>query len=361
MEKKTIKIAGAGISGLTAAINLARADYSVEVYDAADDSGQRFNGDFQGIENWSYEQDTLDFLKDINIELNFYYQAFNNLSIWAPDGYHKNFKLSQPLYYLVKRGFRKDSLDQGLKRQALALGVKIFYNHPVRPENVDIVATGPFLKDPNTDVIASGYIFKTDLENCHIGILDDNYAPNGYSYFLVHDGQATIATCIFGNYKKLGKYKEKTLELCKQYENFKMENVKNLSGIGNFFLPKIPKDRKIYIGEAGGFQDYLWFFGMRYAMKSGYYAARSIIEGKDFYKLCQKDLILRMKASVVNRLVFAIFGNQAYKWFVKNYSEGNRDPIKFIRELYNYTLFKKILFPIAAIVSRKNIRDPRSL
>ncbi|MDP2967062.1 MAG: NAD(P)/FAD-dependent oxidoreductase [bacterium] len=356
---KIIKIGGAGISGLTAAINLAKAGYKVEVFNAGKDSGLRFNNDFQGIENWSYEQDALDFLKDINIELNFYYRGFNRFSMWAPDGYHRDFKLSHPLYYLVKRGILEDSLDQGLKKQALALGVEIFYNHSIKPENVDIVATGPVLNDPNRDAIVSGYIFKTDLDNCHIGILDDNCALNGYSYLLVHDGRATLATCIFRNYKELDKYREKTLEIFRRYKNFKMEDARKFAGTGNFFLPRIPKDRKIYIGEAGGFQDYLFFFGMRYAIKSGYYAARSIIEGKDFYKLCQNDLILKMKAAVVNRLVFAIFGNRAYKWFVKNYSD--KDPIKLMRESYNYPLFKKILFPISAIVLRKNIGDPRNL
>ncbi|MFH1838542.1 MAG: NAD(P)/FAD-dependent oxidoreductase [Candidatus Kuenenbacteria bacterium] len=358
-EYDVIKIGGAGIAGLTVAINLAKAGYKVEIFDAAKDSGQRFNGDFQGIENWNYDQDGIDFLKDINIDLNFYYKGFNKLSIWAPDKCHKDFGLSHSLYYLVKRGLEEDSLDQGLKKQAIALGVEIFYNHPIKPENVDIVATGPFLNDPNIDAIVSGYTFKTNIENCHIGILNDDYALNGYSYFFVHNGQATIATCIFKNYKELGKYKEKTLKLCKQYKNFNMENVRKFSGTGNFFLPKIPKDKKIYIGEAGGFQDYLFGFGMRYAMKSGYYAARSIIENKDFYKLCQNDLILKMKSAVINRLFFAILGNQAYKWFIKNYSDTNL--FKFMRKLYNYSLFKKILFPIAVIVLRKNIKDPRNL
>lgn len=138
-----------------------------------------------------------------------------------------------------------------------------------------------------------------------------------------------------------------------------MEDVRKFSGTGNFFLPRAPKNGKIYIGEANGFQDYLFGFGMRYAMKSGYCAAKSIIEGENFYKLCQKDIIPRMKASVVNRLVFSLFGKTAYKWLVKNCSE--KDPAKFIRESYKYGLFQKALFPFAAVVLRKNIKDPRSL
>lgn len=205
---KVIKISGAGISGLTAAINLAKAGYNVEVFDSAKDSGIRFNNDFQGIENWSYKQDALDFLRDINIDLNFYYWGSDKLSLWAPDGLHRDFKLSQPGYYLVRRGTVNESLDQGLKKQALALGVKIFYNHRITSEVVDIVASGPVLNDLKADGLVSGYIFKTDLEDCSIGLFDDNCALNGYSYFFVHNGQATLAACIFGNYEQLDKYRE---------------------------------------------------------------------------------------------------------------------------------------------------------
>jgi len=211
MGKKLIKISGAGISGLTAAINLAKADYNVQVYDSAKDSGQRFHGDFQGIENWSYKQNALDFLKDINIKLDFDCQGIDKLSIWARDKCRKDFELSKPLYYLIRRGTESNCLDQSLKKQALALGIKIFYNHSIEPEQVNIVATGPIFNDISIDAMASGYTFNTDLEDLNIAILDDKYALDGYSYILVHNNKATIATCIFSDFKNLNKYREKNL------------------------------------------------------------------------------------------------------------------------------------------------------
>lgn len=361
MKKKTIKIAGAGIAGLTAAINLAKAGYEVEVYDRVGDSGQRFCGDFQGIENWSYKQDALDFLNDINIELNFDYQGVDKFSVWAPDDCHRDFKLSRPLCYLVKRGVGEGCLDQGLKKQALVKGVKIFYNHFMKAKEADIIATGPFFNDPEVDGIVSGYVFKTDLEDSNILILDDRCALDGCSYFLVNDGLATIATCIFGNYKKLGEYRAKTIELCKRYKKFKMEDAKKFSGTANFFLPKKPKDKKVYIGEAGGFQDYLWGFGMMYAMRSGYYAARSVIESKDFYELCQKNLFPQMKTSVVNRLFFKMLNNKSYRWLIKYYTKRIKYPVEFVRKLYNPSLFKNLLFPFAKVILRKHVKDPRNL
>ena len=126
-------------------------------------------------------------------------------------------------------------------------------------------------------------------------------------------------------------------------------------------MPNIPKDRKIYIGEAGGFQDYLWGFGMRYAMTSGYYAAKSIIEGKDFYQLCKDELLPKMKVSVVNRLLFKALNDKCYRLLMKYYVNRIKDPIEFMRKFYNPSLMKNLLFPLAKILLRKNIKDPRKI
>lgn len=48
-----IKIAGAGPAGLSAAINLAKAGYEIDIYERNHNSGSRFHGDLQGLENWS--------------------------------------------------------------------------------------------------------------------------------------------------------------------------------------------------------------------------------------------------------------------------------------------------------------------
>ena len=46
---KKIEIVGAGPAGLVAAINLARADFKVTIYEEKPDVGHRFHGDFQGL------------------------------------------------------------------------------------------------------------------------------------------------------------------------------------------------------------------------------------------------------------------------------------------------------------------------
>ena len=53
--KQIITIAGAGIAGMTAAINLAKAGFEVEVKEMRSEVGARFDGDFQFLENWTRE------------------------------------------------------------------------------------------------------------------------------------------------------------------------------------------------------------------------------------------------------------------------------------------------------------------
>lgn len=74
-----VKIAGAGLSGLAAAINLAKAGKDVEVFELNKDCGCRFHGDLQGIENWSYEEDAILHLKNMGIKINFKYKPVSSI------------------------------------------------------------------------------------------------------------------------------------------------------------------------------------------------------------------------------------------------------------------------------------------
>ncbi len=71
MGKKEMEIVGAGPSGLVAAMTLQKAGFQVKVYEARKDVGCRFHGDFQGIENWSQEEDILETLDKMGIAINF--------------------------------------------------------------------------------------------------------------------------------------------------------------------------------------------------------------------------------------------------------------------------------------------------
>jgi flavin-dependent dehydrogenase len=101
----------------------------------------------------------------------------------------------------------------------------------------------------------------------------------------------------------------------------------------------------LYTGEAAGLQDFLWGFGMRYAINSGYYAAQSIIHGKDYEQLIKKHFTGRLKASISNRFFVELFGNRYAKHLLKVAKKYGNWPA-LLHWGYNPTLFARSLYPI---------------
>ena len=89
---------------------------------------------------------------------------------------------------------------------------------------------------------------------------------------------------------------------------------KNSGVMGTFEIKKNYYDEKgaMFIGEAGGFQDYLWGFGMRYAFQSANLAARSIIQNESYNDLIKEHLLRKMKHSNRNRRISEMMGPLAY-------------------------------------------------
>jgi flavin-dependent dehydrogenase len=355
MKGEAIKIAGAGISGLTSAIVLAKAGYKVKIFERNNDVGRRFNEDFQGLMNYGFDEDVLEFMKEIGLEINFWNKPIVDIDLFGPNDYKKNFVSKKPFVYLIQRGNKGKTLDQSLKKQALENGVEIIFNTPVKQNDVDIIATGPNF-DGVTDVMAMGYTFESESKDIFAMIFDDKLAFNGYSYFLIADGHGTIATCIFGKYNKLPKYLNKTFDFIKNKFSFDIKNKKKFTGVGNFHL--LNSDKK-YVGEAGGFQDFLWGFGIRYAMITGDLAAKSIIENRNYKDLWKKEMEHLLKTSIVNRFWFSVFNNYSYKYFIK-FFEKTKDPNKLLGKVYNPNVFSKALYPVAKIYFGKYIKDRNS-
>ena len=84
---QTIRIAGAGPSGLAAAIALAKAGRAVEVHEAKSDVGARFIGDLQIIEGSSEAEPVPAFLDRIVIERNFYFRPADWATFYDHRGY----------------------------------------------------------------------------------------------------------------------------------------------------------------------------------------------------------------------------------------------------------------------------------
>jgi len=346
MSDPIVHIVGAGPASLIAAINLARARHEVIVHEQKSDVGLRFQGDFQGLENWSTEEDVLDFLHSIGVSSEFRCEPYSMGSFYGPKGNPVTIKSSRPLFYLVERGKSRWSIDQDLKRQALEAGVKIQWNDKLKrvPPGKVIVGTGP----KAADGMAKGIVFQTSYHDACLGFLDDRIAPKGYAYLLVNRGKATFATCLFEDFKNGGIYFERALSTMRRVTNIVIERPKRFSGFGNFSLqqPVIKGGNILYVGENAGFQDALWGFGIRYAMLSGYLAAQSIMTGKSYDHLCHEKLRPMMETSLANRWLFAHLGDLGYEKILKRLSKVD-DVIPALRKHYKSSWFKRTIFPLA--------------
>lgn len=352
MQKKEIKILGAGIAGLTAAINLAKNGYKVKVFEKNADCGMRFWGDLQGIENWSEKIDALDELKLMNIKINFQLTPFRNVIFWAGNREIKN-KYQKPLFYLLQRGNFKNSFDQGLKKQALDLGVKIFFNKKIKESKADIVATGPF--GQGLKWFVKGIGFQTNYKNTAVGLISKQTSIKSYAYLLVDNGLGCIGSCSQSK-PNFNERLEEAINFFKKEYKITLKNIKPFGGYSIFPFKRSYKiNNRLYVGEVAGLQDYLFGFGMRYALQSGFLAADSIINNYDYEKAARKKFEKRMKLGLVNRLIWGSFENSNYKIPALLF-QLFQNRTNFFYKTYNSFIFRQALYPLACFILRKRLQ-----
>jgi flavin-dependent dehydrogenase len=332
-HSRLIKILGAGPAGLTAAINLAKCNYDVIVYEKNPDVGLRFHNDFQGIENWSTEEDVLQLFQSMSVNLDCFCNPFYAGILHGPTQ-KAHIKSNIPIFYVVKRGQEQDTLDNSLKKQAINSGVTISFNTPAAAQECDIIATGP----KKADIFVTGIVFETNNEDAVIAILNDSVAPKGYAYLLISNKKATLATTVFRHMENSSKYLEHAVLKFREIIDIDIRNPKRFSGFGNFSILKTAiNDGTICTGEAAGFQDFLFGFGIRYAITSGYLAAQSISEGVNYDALWKKQFGRKLRSSLINRKVYELFGAYAYDAFIRKIKNA-ANPNQLLLTYYNRSL-----------------------
>lgn len=350
--KKEIVIAGAGPAGLAAAINLSKAGYKATVYEQNSDVGFKSNGDFQGLENWTKDQDILKDFRKMNIKPTFKYTPMKKYEIYDYKSNKYIFKSKKPICYIIRRGNEKDCLDYALKQQALNAGVKIIFSKRLPENKADIIATG----FRGCAGFGEGIVFDTDLPNTFLVIRDNNLAPGGYAYLLAVDGKACLMTCMLGSeIKKAKKYVEQTIKRIQQLKKFSIKNQRKEGCMIDYKIKESAiKSKKLLVGEAAGFQDYLFGFGIRYAVISGYLAAKSIIEKKNYDTLWKEEFGALHKQGLSNRMRLELAGNKGFITFAEK--GASHDLVDFFGKLYRPSLLKAILYPFAkALYKDRNI------
>ena len=372
-----IRIAGAGPSGLAAAILLAKGGRAVEVHEARRDVGTRFIGDLQIIEGSSESEPVPVFLDRLGIERNFYFRAAN----WATFYDHRNrgrvIRSDKPYGWFIHRGAEEGTLDRGLLAQAQAAGAKVIFNSRLPHDQADIVATGPASPDGLAKEITwrvGGNVGRTlqsdsiqsrtgesDLRNTPGETIDVYFnhklAPGGYSYLFILDGVATFGCAIVADFKQIDAYFDHSLAAAQRLHAFEVPvDARTGYSYMNFHLKRqSTANGSRFVGEAAGFQDYLFGLGIRYALTSGSLAARSILEERDYDDLWKQALGTKQETSLVNRFLYESGGNFGLSMFVRQAARA-KDFHRYLSGWHRSSWWKRMLYPVVKGVWRHDGR-----
>ncbi|MEX0696261.1 MAG: hypothetical protein WD099_01835 [Dongiaceae bacterium] len=238
--------------------------------------------------------------------------------------------------------------------QARELGVEVRFNDRVqRADGPAVLAGGPRI----ADAIAVGYVFETDMPDGNWVCFDNTLAPLGYAYLLVCQGRGTAASCMFTGFRNEAEHVARTVDMFRRRVGLHMRDPRKFGGFANFRLPRTAiQGGHPVVGEHAGFQDALAGFGMRYAIRSGALAARSLIEGIDYRRLWRTELLPSLRASVSNRFIFNSVGERGWRWVLAHRLSAS-DVRRALRRLYRPSAPTALLFPFALWRYRAPLAD----
>jgi hypothetical protein len=210
MSNHSIRIAGAGLAGLSAAIGLARRGHRVEVFEKNADSGAARHSDWDAIENWTTEEDMLELLGACGIAPSFEHRSRLDFEVYDKDGVCYPVATPRPFFYLLKRGPDRGSVEQELKRQALDHGVAIHYGQPRARADVDIWAAG---SQHGGFFLGAGMIFRTSHPDLMLGLVSTQAAPKAYAYLVIVDGQGTLSVVLTRDFRQAREYLSRSIAI----------------------------------------------------------------------------------------------------------------------------------------------------
>ncbi|TLZ73149.1 MAG: hypothetical protein E6K10_00925 [Methanobacteriota archaeon] len=291
MVMDRVRVAGAGLAGLFAALRLAEGGRSVEIVDVknriAPSSGPHSEAlrDYVGTE-------ALAELRRYGFDL----EPFGTIETTVRKSARYENVLRGRAYHLFLRGRDPNTVDQELYRRCLEAGVKFTFGSRWNPgEPIDIAAAGPPSGEFN--ILGAGFTFSSDGSNLEkhtaFALLDNDVAPGGYLVVTPGIEYHSIYSVSWGelDYDRLLRMTE--AGAARPWVREILGSSRRLGRIyGRAFYAPDPIARAEingvrYIGEAGGFQDAIAGFGFRYAILTGSLAAKSILEGISYHDLLQ--------------------------------------------------------------------------
>lgn len=341
-----IVIAGAGVSGLTAAINLKRAGCSVLVIERNSMSGAQRFPDWDAVENWTSLEDLSQFLERISVDdSRFQYAGRSSFTVIDPHGRRYDIQTARPFFYLIKRGAVAGGLEHGLQAQAEAMGIPIEYGTACPPGQADIWAAGPISQA--ADYISVGFTFHTDHPDWVCGIVDKNIAPRAYAYLVIIGGEGTLAVLLSEARREANQLLERAVGAFQQHADLDIRERRKSGGSGGDMAAFWNSHTDFVVGEAAGFQDYLWGFGIRHALTSGYLAAQAVLDDQDWQRVADREIRPLVHASLVNRWLYNHTPNWGYALLMR-YFAHNPDLHTLMSRWYHPRRIHRLLWPLVS-------------
>ncbi len=288
-------IVGASISGLSCAKFLCDRGFQVLVLEKATSIGSQIEENFQGFPYFE--------INKIDLEIPRQYPVYV-INIWTPKKELVELHFKKPVLYLTRRGPNRDSFDNWLARQAEKSGAKI----QLSSEVVSLLASGGQFFGVRTaagDEFHSKFIIAADgatsamrglagvdslgvkgiafgekIRGADVKALavhvffTHNISPFGYAYIVGYpDGQYATSAVVSAR----PRYLRTSIRDC--YSHFRQSVASLLANASSesSFTGRVTcgdgtqtmvKDNLIFIGEAGGFQDPAFGFGMGPCIRS---------------------------------------------------------------------------------------------
>ncbi|KYK33169.1 MAG: hypothetical protein AYK22_01275 [Thermoplasmatales archaeon SG8-52-3] len=323
MEEKFINIYGAGLSGLTAAINLARKGYNVTVFEKEKRIG--------GLEkcNPSVHMTPIHF-KKMKEYIGFDVEpCFSELKKFKAYIYSKIVQFDPKYLYLTERGPNKTSLDYYLFKIAKREGVNFEFSYQLNPNIIksipdnSIIATGnpsglsKHLKLRHIPFIHyDSCIKKGNKENFCLAYFDSYIGGYGYAYIAAKENLVSAEIDFFLNqpYERYFKKFKKKLKETQNLEFNKWFIINDNIPEKICLLKKIHGKTFVLAGALSGFHDPFFGFGVNSALISGKIAAMTIVSKKR--------------------------GMQEFKRFTRDLSR-----MFILSKIYNHLPFKNIVIP----------------
>lgn len=310
-----VSIAGAGISGLSAAIQLAQHGWDVHVFEMKNRVASGAGHHTEGIRNY-LGRDGLEEIRSWGFRV----EPFSLATRVVRKSPSFVSTVRGVSYYLVERGGRPNSLEAQLYRQAVHLGVTFHFKEPADLERTEIIATGAPVGRVN--IVAAGFRFSK--QGSHLGpdtiyaVFDNEYAPHGYLCVLPGSTDNSVYAVSWSDlrFASLLRRVERARELPMLSEV--LGTARRLGGIyGRGYVAADPislakMTDHLFVGEAAGFQDALGGFGIRYALLTGMLAANAIAEGRDYQELLRREFGDEFKIAAQQREMLKRANNEVY-------------------------------------------------